>query len=774
MSPLFENATASGQSEQSLGGRLGEWASGRGRNNQNGSIGIRPLERSPLCRRPPSRRQSTKEHGMQGPRSRGKGGRAKPAPSAQRRLVGDTFASDLENARGWNASVRMMCDRLDLPDLSTRDGLKKVHTNFAEIYCRLDEAYSTNRDNPEVLVGIVGIWAKLSVDVIPRGKMFDEEYNAPPRRVFHPPHRPSDSLGDQHQGGVIAKDGIAREAPRLIRTTEQFPNDPKVAELCIVTLMHSVGISMRKPDLKQPDIVLAFELPRLLRVTIDALRMPTATFYMMCHAMRLLSGAATRFKAECGASMSVRCAAVCTLFEVHCEVCEVEDETNQMFDLDSLTATLVAEWPANIAAATDKYGVQNCDSMKMLQNAAEFLQVMETYSQHQDPYVLGKVAACFITRSILVLKPCSSEPKKTPCSQCSEFLPRCINTYMMAGHRYMEAFTRAQAVIARNPNLAYAYYAIVLCLSPFPKNEMALRTAKKGLKCTQTTSFVRNYLQWVAVDRAGKLGISILEDQHASSAACAEGIAILTSAYEDAQAFIACAPPDSPYLGAVLNWLVILTLLIRGHDMAPDLQEFQATLDEIDLADQIRAFFGYPPKRMLPRVTRELIFDLYPAAVKEWGPTVARFNGTYGNADRQPINVSKAENDLAAWLAELHVGARSVGGDGAQHELRRALSLLLVQEFERGAQEVWSMRQHEHVCGLIEKDRSSDSDLQHIPTSPDERRSACGTTTPTNELTDEDHHKNLLVYHILLENAAASDHSQPVELPNESCGCSWY
>ena len=65
------------------------------------------------------------------------------------------------------------CNRTDL---GTRNGLKKVHTNFSDIFKKLDSAYvgAQRRSNEKLMGGIVGIWAKMCADAILRDKLFQE------------------------------------------------------------------------------------------------------------------------------------------------------------------------------------------------------------------------------------------------------------------------------------------------------------------------------------------------------------------------------------------------------------------------------------------------------------------------------------------------------------------------------------------------------------------------------------------------------------------------
>ncbi|KAJ6491310.1 hypothetical protein C8R47DRAFT_1214700 [Mycena vitilis] len=54
----------------------------------------------------------------------------------------DAFINEIDAAEGWNPVIDILSHYLDLPDISTRSGLKKVHANFDSIYRRLDKMYT--------------------------------------------------------------------------------------------------------------------------------------------------------------------------------------------------------------------------------------------------------------------------------------------------------------------------------------------------------------------------------------------------------------------------------------------------------------------------------------------------------------------------------------------------------------------------------------------------------------------------------------------------------
>ena len=138
--------------------------------------------------------------------------------------------------------------------------------------------------------------------------------------------------------------------------------------------------------------------------------------------------------------------------------------------------------------------------------------------------------------------------------------------------RIPDAIALGNRAVERNPELAYAYYAI----SMGADHETGLRAVKKGLKCKNVTPFVRTFMLWRAVEHAGDLGMTTLQEADTGDRARhAQGVAFLMSAWEDAKTFTAEAPPDNRHMLTILNWYIILPLAIKGPELSPDLHELE-------------------------------------------------------------------------------------------------------------------------------------------------------------------------------------------------------
>jgi hypothetical protein len=77
-------------------------------------------------------------------------------------------------------------------------------------------------------------------------------------------------------------------------------------------------------------------------------------------------------------------------------------------------------------------------------------------------------------------------------------------------------------------------------------------------------------------------------------------------------------------------------------------------LTTLKFADDFSIFVGNTPLKTELRLAQQSIISLYPAAVKERGEVIARFD-SLKTKEEPSISPGKAEDDLAAWLDNLHM-----------------------------------------------------------------------------------------------------------------------
>ncbi|CDO71187.1 hypothetical protein BN946_scf184845.g57 [Trametes cinnabarina] len=644
---------------------------------------------------------------MPGPRARGRkntrpqtrttaGPSTSTAPGTY--TIPDGFFTDIDNAGTWRLIVDVLCDYLGLPDLETRSGLKKVHNNFPEIAKKLDTVYSAaqKKGNERLMGGIVGVWAKMCADAILRDKLFHEGLLSKVMPLIDydsTRHMALNALSVvTHHGGVVARREIARKNPVLVKLMQAHPDDAKVLELATVTIAHATSAVLGGEDPPDSGLLKEIQVRNVLKTTIENIRKPIASHYMIDHAFGLFTNATQHCPQDCKATPGVltllvaclrsanlitRCSALGGL--IRYTLWDSEPD-RQNFDPQKLIAAVQRRFPDHLADVLADYGFERCDTTLTLQSTADYQRAMMRAAQDHDLCALGRTLATLIQRTEFSIAEGMFQAEGPrgrrdsidiglPFTMWTDSLPHCARALRARGtpadldmadvldlkfyiirSRIPDAVSLGQRAIERNPDLAYAYYAI----SMGADHQQGLRAVKKGLRCKNITPFVRHYLLWRAVEHAGDLGVSVLQDAKAGAGDEAEGIAFLMSAWEDAKTFTAEAPPDNRHMQTILNWYILLTLAIKGPELSEDLIELAAAKRKLATSEQLMNTIGFAIKKTQMRLARELILDLYPKAVAEWGTFIKRYDELDSRSDKQkPLSSTQADDDLAAWLENM-------------------------------------------------------------------------------------------------------------------------
>ncbi|KZT10285.1 uncharacterized protein LAESUDRAFT_721627 [Laetiporus sulphureus 93-53] len=613
----------------------------------------------------------------------------------------EAVLNEIENAEGWASVVHILCDSFKLPDLTKRSGLKKIYLRFNETYNMLDDAYVKNAGNIKVTGGIVGIWAKMSADALLRDKLLKEAFVSKLVPLLDIPltrYIVLQALSTvTHHGGLVARHEIAKLTPTLLRLLGEFPDDDALTELTTVIMFHAIGAVIGQEEDPDPQLLRRLDMRSVLKITTDNLRKPSASRLMINHAMGILNSATLHCHKECkalpslvtflvacvrGNDLITRCNALGGLIRLNYKESEPD---MRFYDPQKMIAAVQRRFPDELVDNIMDYGLERCDMMVTLQSTKSFQHAMMEVVRTHDLYSLGHTLARLILRTEFSVADGMFEVQNErtgklekmdvglPFTMWSDALPHCVRALRGRGgkadldaadvvemkhyimkQRVSDSVQIGLKVIERNPQLAYAYYVIALGAD----TERGLRCAKKGLKCKETTPFVKNYLLWRAVEHAGNMGVTRLQEATAGSKDYTEGLAFLTSSQEDAKRFIAEAPPDSRNMGTILDWYIICTIALKGPELSADLHELNDYFKKVELADRFANFFGYPPKQTQMRLTRELIVSNYPAAMKSWGAVISRFDtmdlNTEPDAHGTPSS-DKVFDGLAAWLDDLHV-----------------------------------------------------------------------------------------------------------------------
>ncbi|EMD40197.1 hypothetical protein CERSUDRAFT_71973 [Gelatoporia subvermispora B] len=286
-------------------------------------------------------------------------------------------------------------------DLATRSRFKQAFTQIDKIYDKLDQAYTSSEGSIKIKGAIVGIWAKLAVDSLLRHKLFEKGFL---QRITLLIDIFTTHVVSLQAISTIAQYGnkdhrvtVTRLVPVLLCAMKQGRNDVEVVALCISALFYSVDTCLNGPNKSHVVPFTASDVQSLLKMTIDALRMPDATQYCMDFALALLGSMAVDLHEEymanpsvlaylvaClrSADVSIRCAALAILVQLHISNAEVD--THSVY-LHKIVAMATLTWPPNIRAAMQEY--------------LDFQRVVSRCALDRNFYALGKTFVTIITRA---------------------------------------------------------------------------------------------------------------------------------------------------------------------------------------------------------------------------------------------------------------------------------------------------------------------------------------------------------------------------------------
>ncbi|KAK0442095.1 hypothetical protein EV421DRAFT_594135 [Armillaria borealis] len=635
---------------------------------------------------------------MPGPssqRSKKSKSRAKPS-TAPASSTPNAYIGDIDNAVGWNIIVDILCEGLELPDLTTRSGLKKVHANFDSIYRRLDKTYVKHESNEKVTGGIAGIYGRMCADKILRDRLFEKGFLnrlLPLLHIQETRHVALRALSlITHHGGEDIRFEIARHSNELAKTLSKFPDDAAGSELVVSVLAHSVPAVVAYDTISpKPDIFRSLDMNIIIKEVTESMKRPSASTYLINHASELLSLSTLNcydaFKQTPSAlnflvaglrsaDWAFRCTCLGGVIRFHRH--EAEGDTRDM-DPNKFMAAISRRFPSHINDVLLAYGPEQCETYMTLKATRDFQDAMMKCAQDHDLYRLGLSIAPIILRTEYSVANGMFESENPitgqreivdiglPFTMWGDSLPHCAKAIRAKGNpseadiadildvkyfimkaRLPEAVRLAQESLKRNPHCAYYHYATTLLADPVK----GLRAAKKGLKCKQTSPFIHFQLLRRGVSHAVELGLQKLQEaSRFDTVPWHEGVAFLTSAFEDSKTYIKQAPPDNRHMKYALYWNILLTLAIQGPDISVNLRELEKTRKQLQLADEISTFIGTPPPKTNERLAQETVVKLYTEAAQEWESTISNNDTEW----EEIVTPERAEDDLQAWLEELHL-----------------------------------------------------------------------------------------------------------------------
>ena len=406
-----------------------------------------------------------------------------------------------------------------------------------------------------------------------------------------------------HHGGPSVSQELATFIGLLTTLVEDYSDDDDTVTVGITIMVPIFRCLFSRASAVTRTLVHQTSLSTVLQTTVTLLRPPlTPGRCILPDALQLLVAPTGSCPDECRAnpalmpilaavthsnSFGAHAAALNGLLNLHqpppC------DEPSAVSPL-RLTEVLFDDFPPHILSALLPTHPQQSYSFNLLLNLCEYAQLVAKLAEPiRDLYAFGKELAELTQRHDFVVTELIDDRDAVP---DSVYFPEWSETFMLSAHElrrratsesdcdladvlemkilllrgdFIKARELGQQAVVRNPGLAYAYYVMTRG-APTPA---ALRAAKEGLRCLNSSPFTRSQLLWVAVEMAGRAGLVL---QGASVDLYPRVQSLASSALADAQTFLAEVPRDHPATGNVLNWVILLTILLQkpGH-----MQDFQ-------------------------------------------------------------------------------------------------------------------------------------------------------------------------------------------------------
>ncbi|KAE9390321.1 hypothetical protein BT96DRAFT_1002393 [Gymnopus androsaceus JB14] len=556
-----------------------------------------------------------------------------PSNNSESSLTPESYVGDIDNAEGWARVVDILCNYFKIPDLSTRGGLKCVHSNFDGIWQCLDGAYTKYARNPRVLGGIVGIYAKMQQNLKLffgigfLSKLVPLLDNDPTRRIAL---RSLSSVA--HHGSDEIFLDLAKLTGKLVDFLEEYPEDDMFAELIIGILCHVLvhiqcNIDTQIQNQPEAAVLKTIDMSRVLRQVTLQLKKPTAPKFLIEHGARLVSISA-----------------------FHCSQVFLENPSSFDFgNLDPKVFFQQRRLPDPLADALADYGPFRTEMFITVKAAHDFQSALMDVLRDRDLYKLGLTLAELIvcTEYSIADGYFEAQDPRTgrietgvdtglPFHTYVDALPHCAKLlrqragpgevdkvdvleikYLIMKGRVPEAAEVAKKGLVRNPEMAYYYYA---------RSMLA-----------DTTLMQR------AVQHAGDMGLRVLEDASSEEdPKWEEGVAFLMSAWNDSKTFVAEAPPDNQHMRNDPNTSV-------------DLVEIQPSCQQLAQSHALSRALEIKIPRTQMRLTQEAVVSKFSIAVDEWNNVILQLNDESPKQPDVSPDSEKVQNDLTKFLDDLQL-----------------------------------------------------------------------------------------------------------------------
>ncbi|KZS94174.1 hypothetical protein SISNIDRAFT_453899 [Sistotremastrum niveocremeum HHB9708] len=613
-------------------------------------------------------------------------------------MVKKSLEKELSESSSWEETADIICRRNGI-DLSNRYGFKQVHKNFDATMSRLNAYWDKYQENEQVLGGIVIVFGRLAGDMLLRNQLDDYGFLSKILVAAKNPRIRSTALQTlhmiTHQGGREMKNEIAiNYTPILVQVLEdpKENEDDEDLESCISILSHTLTaiffVDVHELEGGSLETTRRFQVTKILRLLLRRIRAKglEMSWTELTHAVSLIisipyhareaysqNPEAANLIVAClrSKSLSFRCQGMVGLYR---HVAQLDLETEEL-DISPLVIKRAngQSIPRSIRDALTSYGFERCEirSMMLVEGATE--EANAQYYRDHDLAKLGRALAKHILTAEVTLPTgccCNHGHHKhdqVPFSYSVTKLTDCARAlreqddpdtadilelqYYVLKHNSDALDRVGQAAIARNPSVAFFYYAMMM------KNDsQVVHWAKKGLNCKVIAPYLRWAFLFHGARHAQEIAVSALSKDYMEGPDWDRGVAYLNSAYEDFKAFIEGAPPDSKRMLSALNRFTLLSIIMKGPELSTDLREISDILQKQKLAEETYQFYwGKAVPQSQVNCVRAFIIENLATAASQWRLFIKRTAAKTPD-DSEFQDETLVEESVVTRLHELDLG----------------------------------------------------------------------------------------------------------------------
>ncbi|KZV76897.1 hypothetical protein PENSPDRAFT_346724 [Peniophora sp. CONT] len=583
----------------------------------------------------------------------------------------------------WYESAEMLCSALEIPNLETRAGLKKVHGEFKAIQARLNASYKhfRQRNHYNGMGGLVTIYVTICMgDTILQDRLVDNGLFDKFMDLLEEPSTRNMSLmalnSLTRMAGKRLSALLVDSLPVLLHIRRQHPEDQ-------VTQSLAISIVARCAMAQTASATQALsELPLLITNTLDALRDPDMTAWTFRHGLLFLKDAIGKAPELCASHPSFisfyvalmrssdlrrRMQALDGLWKLVVDLPQPEVAEAEPVNAFSLVAAVEKNpLPRSLTKISNAFCRDNC-VLSMLKRARDNVSALLAMSAMPNPnyVVIGRglaseMEACPYMVGDLVCGCCGERSAQTDDGPMLDILKKCAEALRATGKSKHARWAvtlelRALAISRQNLNASdaekynltsvYASDVVHVChrMDLFPLVKKALRQPEGRPAWIQR--MMRSDAAHYALLRAAR-DAGVCDE---------ERVALLHSAREDSIKLmeVDVAPPDS-LSSQGDSAMYILSAMMLDPSLTIESPDIKNALDRVAVNKRFLAYLGNPvrPKATVLQVSN-YVTDNVKGALVEWGGMLDRVAELAERDERAQLLVqaeSRGSEQLHLWL----------------------------------------------------------------------------------------------------------------------------